>query len=86
MEQPVGGRYAPAFDCHATVAGMLSLTLIRKKVRQVRAPRQKCSLAPSGVVTTHPSIRKTGGFLRLPSSVCICMQTETPPTRVKIAL
>jgi hypothetical protein len=60
MEQPVGGRYAPAFDCHATVAGMLSPTLIRKKVRQVRAPRQKCSLAPSGVATTHPSIRKTG--------------------------
>ena len=62
MEQPVGGRYAPAFDCHVTVAGMLSPTLIRKKVRQVRAPRQKCSLAPSGVVTTHPSIRKTGVF------------------------
>jgi hypothetical protein len=69
MEQPVGGRYAPAFDCHATVAGMLSPTLIRKKVRQVRAPRQKCSLAPSGVATTHPSIRKTGDLCAPESSL-----------------
>jgi hypothetical protein len=46
MEQPGGGRYAPACDYHATVAGLRSPTGIRKQVRQVRKPRQECLLAP----------------------------------------
>jgi|SRR4029453_3054950 hypothetical protein len=62
MEQPGGGRYAPACDCHATVAGLRSPTGIRKQVRQVRKPRQECLLAPLWRCHDPSEWKKNGRF------------------------
>ena len=50
VEHPVRRRYTPAFHLHATLASMLSPTLIGDQVLEVRQPYQKCPLAPRGVV------------------------------------
>ena len=45
IEQPGPCRYSPAFDFHATLAGVLSPTLVGYQVVQVRKPHQKRLLA-----------------------------------------
>ena len=43
-------RYASAFHFHPTLAGMLSSTLIRNQVVEVRQPSQKCLLTAAWMV------------------------------------
>ena len=50
VEHPVCGGYAPTFYFYPTLAGMLSATLIRKKVIQVRESREKRLLTATGMV------------------------------------
>jgi len=54
IEKPVGWRDAPAFDFHPTVAGMLSPTLIRHKVIQVRESSEKRLLTAVWMVKRFP--------------------------------
>src|SRR5262245_14331961 len=44
--------YTPAFDFHATLASMLSPTLIGNQVIEVRQPCQKRLLAATGMMVT----------------------------------
>jgi len=41
IEEPVACRYASAFHFHAALTGMLSPTLIRNQVVEVRESREK---------------------------------------------
>ena len=50
IEEPVACWYAPAIHLHSTLAGMLSATLIRKKVIQVRKSRETRLLTATGMV------------------------------------
>jgi hypothetical protein len=50
MQEPVLCWHFPAFDFHATLAGMLGPTLIRHQVVQVGQPRQKRLLTTTGLV------------------------------------
>ena len=50
IEEPVSGRYAPAFHFHATLASVLGPTLIRDEVVQVRESREKRLLAAPGMM------------------------------------
>jgi hypothetical protein len=50
IEEPVLCWHFPAFDFHATLAGMLGPTLIRHQVVQVGQPREKRLLAATGMM------------------------------------
>src|SRR5215470_15939328 len=50
VEEPVSCRDCASFDFHPTLAGMLSSTLIRHQVVQVRQSSQKCLLTAAWMV------------------------------------
>ena len=50
IEEPISGWDCSTLHFHATLAGMLSATLIRKKVIQVRKSREKRLLTATGMV------------------------------------
>ena len=50
IEEPVAGWDCSTLHFHATLAGMLSATLIRNKVIQVRESREKRLLTATGMV------------------------------------
>jgi hypothetical protein len=50
VEEPVACGDCASFHCHATLAGMLSPTLIGDQIMEVRQPCQKRLLAPARVM------------------------------------
>src|SRR5215467_13535049 len=50
IEEPISGWDCSTLHFHATLAGMLSATLIRNKVIQVRESREKRLLTATGMV------------------------------------
>ena len=66
IEEPVSGWDCSTLHFHATLAGMLSATLIRNKVIQVGQPREKCLLAAAWMMKAfHGKQFPLDGIMRL---------------------
>src|SRR5262249_35163918 len=66
VEEPVCGRYSPAFHFDPTLPGMLSPTLIGHQVVQMCKPREECLLAAFGMMEAfHGEKLAVDGVVRL---------------------